>query len=76
MLSSRMRRSSVRFIRNVAENTFCFARMCLAISTFSSTVREENSLMFWKVLAMPSSVILSGVGARTWPVNFSGSSPR
>ena len=60
-----MRRSSARFTRKVAEKTFCFALMCLAMSTFSNTVREEKRRMFWKVLAMPSSVILSGVGART-----------
>ena len=66
MASSRMRFSSARFRRKVAENTFCLARMCLAISTLSNTDRAENSRMFWKVRAMPSWVILSGVGLITW----------
>ena len=57
MASSCIRRSSVRFVRKVAENTFCFARMCLAMSTFSSTVNEENRRMFWKVRAMPARLI-------------------
>ena len=53
MASSRMRRSSLRLRRSVAENTFCFARMCLAIRTLSSTLSAENRRMFWKVRAMP-----------------------
>ena len=34
--------------------------------TLSKTVWDFQSRMFWKVRAMPSFVISSGVGARTW----------
>ena len=35
--------------------------ICIATSTFSNTVMPLYNLMFWKVLATPSLVILSGV---------------
>ena len=46
MASSRIRFSSALLRRKAAENTFCLARMCLAMSTFSNTVRAENRRMF------------------------------
>ena len=42
------------------------ALICFAISTLSNTVRLLNRRIFWKVRAMPSLVIWSGVGLTTW----------
>ena len=53
MVSSRILASSLAFARKMAENTFCFARICLATSTFSNTVMLFHRRMFWKVRAMP-----------------------
>ena len=50
--SSRMRFSSAWLRRKVAENTFCLARMCLAMSTFSNTVWLFHRRIFWKVRAI------------------------
>lgn len=61
-----MRFSSLALRRSVAVNTFCFALICFAISTLSNTVRLLNRRIFWKVRAMPSLVIWSGVGLTTW----------
>ena len=73
MVSSRMRFSSLALPRKVAENTFCLARICFATSTFSNTVMLFHRRMFWNVRAIPSFVILSGVGETILPVPASES---
>ena len=52
--------------RKAAEKMLPVVRQCLAISTLSNTVWLFHRRMFWNVRAMPSLVILSGVGASTW----------
>ena len=61
MASSRFAISSLRFSPKVAEKTFASDRIWVAIRTFSKTVMALNRRMFWKVLAIPSFVIQSGV---------------
>ena len=62
MASWRIRLSSLALSRKVADRKFCLARMCLAMSTLSKTDKAPNSRMFWKVRAIPSLVMWSGVG--------------
>ena len=70
IVSFSMRRSSATEMRSAALNTFCLARMCLAVRTFSNTVMDFHRRMFWNVRAMPSFVIWSGVGSRIFSLRY------
>jgi len=61
IVSSRIFFSSAAFILNIAENTLLVFLRCFATRTFSKTVILLNKRIFWKVLAIPSFVIWSGV---------------